>query len=79
MNHHNVIYLWTMFGFNFSHDFIEKAFAKKGKVMVNHLRGKFSSCYNNYGSRAAFFVFWAELDNENRQMLEDWVMDNYKG
>lgn len=79
MNHHDIIRLWTIFGFNYPHDFVEKAFAKKGSVMVNHLKEKFNSLYARYGSEASLFVFWANLDEGNRQILEDWVMDNFKG
>lgn len=76
---HKIIKTWTMFGFNYSSGWIEEAFKSRGKIMVDHLKGKFKVAYDVAGAHGSFFYFWAMLDGENRRLLEDWVMDNYKG
>lgn len=76
---HKIIKTWTMFGFNYSSGWIEEAFKSRGEIMVNHLKGKFKVAYDVAGAHGSFFYFWAMLDKENRRLLEDWVMDNYKG
>lgn len=76
---HKIIKTWTMFGFNYSSGWIEEAFKSRGEIMVNHLKGKFKVAYDVAGAHGSFFYFWAMLDGENRRLLEDWVMDNYKG
>lgn len=42
-----------------------------------HLAGKFSQYYDDYGSRAVMTKFYAELDGNNRQLLMQWIMENY--
>lgn len=80
MNDYNkIIELWTLYGFNFEPDFIEKAFAKKSASMVKHLQNKFEEAYEKAGMYGAFFYFWAMLDNYNKEILEAYVMDHYKG
>ena len=76
---HKIIKTWTMFGFNYSSGWIEEAFKSRGEIMVDHLKGKFKVAYDVAGAHGSFFYFWAMLDGENRRLLEDWVMDNYKG
>ena len=76
---HKIIKTWTMFGFNYSSGWIEEAFKSRGEIMVNHLKGKFKVAYDVAGAHGSFFYFWAMLDGENRRLLENWVMDNYKG
>lgn len=76
---HKIIKTWTMFGFNYSYGWIEEAFKSRGKIMVDHLKGKFEVAYSVAGAHGSFFYFWAMLDKENRELLENWVMDNYKG
>lgn len=76
---HKIIKTWTMFGFNYSSGWIEEAFKSRGEIMVNHLKGKFKVACDVAGTHGSFFYFWAMLDGENRRLLEDWVMDNYKG
>ena len=76
---HKIIKTWTMFGFNYSYGWIEEAFKSRGKIMVDHLKGKFEVAYDVAGAHGSFFYFWAMLDKENKELLENWVMDNYKG
>ena len=76
---HKIIKTWTMFGFNYSYGWIEGAFKSRGEDMVRHLKGKFEKAYDVAGAHGSFFYFWAMLDKENKELLENWVMDNYKG
>ena len=76
---HKIIKTWTMFGFNYGYGWIEEAFKSRGEIMVQHLKGKFKVAYDVAGAHGSFFYFWTMLDGENRRLLEDWVMDNYKG
>lgn len=72
----NLIY----FGFNYPNGFIQKAF--EGKVaqhIINHLQSKFNSAYEVYGARAAFNMFFVNLDGENQEILLNWINENYKG
>lgn len=73
------INLWTMFGFNYTPDFVEKAFADQGKLMIEHLQRKFEEAFDIAGSHGAFFYFWTMLSPSYQHQLEDWVLDNYKG
>lgn len=75
---HKIISNWTMFGFNYGTTWIERAFKSKGVFMIDHLEKKFNEAYNIAGKYGAFFYFWAMLDNSNKQLLEEWVMDNYR-
>lgn len=73
------IQLWTMYGFNFEHDFIKKAFAGESEMMIKHLQNKFDEAYDIAGTYGAFFYFWSMLDSHYKRVLESYVMDNYKG
>lgn len=80
MDFHKIIYLWTMFGFNFPHNFVNIVFKPHcDEYMLKHLNEKFDKAYDIAGMHGAFFYFWADLDTKNKHILEDWVMDNYKG
>ena len=67
---------WVFFCMNYPHDFIEQVW-KDEQWLVNHLRGKFASIYDAYGSRAVMNTFYCELDGGNKQKLMTWVMDNF--
>lgn len=74
-----IIKLWTTYGFDYEYNFIRKAFASRGELMVKHLEIKFQEAYNIAGMYGAFFYFWTMLDSGNKQLLENYVMDNFKG
>ena len=42
-----------------------------------HLAGKWNAYYEKYGSRAVMNTFYCELDGTNRQLLMEWVLNNY--
>jgi len=67
---------WMFFVFNFSGDFIDKVWADNPSL-VNHLKSKFNSLYNHYGSYGVIPAFYGELDMNNRMKMMQWVMDNY--
>lgn len=67
-----------MFSLNYRHDFIEQIWGEETS-MAKHLRSKFNSYYKQYGSRAVMVTFYSELDNENREKLENYIINVYKG
>ena len=42
-----------------------------------HLYEKWDYAYDRYGNRAVLMAFYAELDGNNRQLLMQWIMENY--
>ena len=71
------IHLFNMFALNYPYDFIEKVW--DGSHFTSHLRAKFEMAYSIAGSYGAMIKFWAELDENNREILENWIINNYKG
>lgn len=67
---------WVFFCMNYPYNFIEEVW-KDEQWLVNHLKAKFNSIYEDYGSRAVMNTFYCELDGGNKQKLMTWVMDNY--
>ena len=71
------IHLYVYFAFNFPSDFIEKVWANNN--LMEHIKSKFDGYYNKYGADAVMNRFYVELDRENQQILEDWILKNYSG
>ena len=67
---------WMYFIYNFPYNFIEKVWADDAGL-ANHLKGKFQSAYDRYGSYGCVPAFYGELDMNNRKKMMQWVMDNY--
>ena len=42
-----------------------------------HLQEKWDYCYGKYGSKAAMNMLWRELDNNNREILTEYIMTKY--
>ena len=59
-----------MYGFNFEHNFIQNVWF--GNI-ANHLQSKFSNIYKAKGSDAAFFVFFTQLDETNKNILINYI------
>ena len=76
MTNFKVVNKVMMFGFNYPNGFINQVWS--GSV-ANHLQSKFNSFYDSVGSKAVFQVFYTSLDNENREILINWILTNYKG
>jgi len=72
------IHLWVYWGYNYPSDFIEKIW-KGNDHMIKHLTNKFKQIYNRHGPSGVMNKFYVELDNTNREILENWVLTNYKG
>lgn len=72
----NPIEKWNYWCTNFHHDFIEKAWADDPN-MAHHLRNKFNEYYDSAGSYGVMTKFYLNLDGTNRQILEDYVMNNF--
>ena len=68
-----------MFAFNYPHNFIELVWNEHWDHTIKHLQQKFDTAYKQAGSIGAMCKFWAELDGENREQLETWILANYKG
>ena len=79
MDFHKVIRLWTIYGFNYDSSFVERVFKNEPEWLREHLKSKFEECYRIAGMYGSFFYFWSELDSRLKTILEDWVMDNFKG
>ena len=70
-------WMYWLWNFNATGDFIQQCFGNEGEMMVRHLRGKFDGAYQTYGGYGAIPAFFAELDERHRRKLIDFVMDNY--
>jgi len=64
------------FCFNYPHNFVDEAF--KGHHHLNHLKSKFTSCYNRVGSKAVIPCFFSDLDLGNQKILSKYVASLYK-
>ena len=76
MSNSEAIINFMYFGHNYPHDFISKVWGDDSS-MSQHLADKFSSMYSEYGTMTIFRWFM-ELDHINKNILLDWISDNYK-
>lgn len=76
LSHANAINTFMFWTANFDYFFIEKVW-KDRPLMAKHLRSKWSGMEEHYGS-ATIYRFYFELDTNERKVLLEWVMDNYK-
>jgi hypothetical protein len=58
-------------------EYLPDCFLAFPKHLRMHLKGKWDYAYETYGSRAVLMAFYAELDGNNRQLLMEWVLENY--
>jgi hypothetical protein len=65
---------FVYFCMNYPNDFLD-AFGS----LKTHLSNKFKDYYNKYGTYGVMIQFYAELDSENRRILTDYSLKNYKG
>jgi len=47
------------------------------KSLANHLENKFSVLWNKHGSHFGILKFIGELSDNNKEVLINWVTDNY--
>jgi len=66
------------FANNFHHDWIDSIWRPETSLH-NHLYEKWRNlCTNNsYGGTANFLTFFMQLDGGNKEMLLDWIRQNY--
>lgn len=74
---HSPIHLFVFFGFNYSHDFIQKIWGTD--AIGKHMKEKFSNCYRYHGSYSVMNAFYTDLSAPNRRLLEAYILKNYKG
>ena len=72
----NLIEKWNYWCVNYNHDFIEKAWSDN-PIMVAHLKSKFDHYYDMEGRYGVMNKFYLNLDEENRRILENYVINNY--
>ena len=68
---------FVMFGFNWNIGFIAEAW-NTDALMSSHLQDKFSEYYKTVGPSAVMFKFWCALDETNRELLINYIDNNYK-
>ena len=66
---------FMLFGHNYPTNFISQVWKDS---MSNHLQSKFSDMYERKGT-LAFFSWFMELDDQNKDILLTWIKVNYKG
>jgi hypothetical protein len=72
------IELWNFWCTNYDYDFIQKAWANDPN-MAHHLQNKFDSYYDVAGSYGVMTKFYLNLDGTNREILENYVLNNFRG
>ena len=72
----NPIEKWNYWCTNYDYEFIEKAW-EDDPNMARHLRNKFDAYYDSVGSYGVMVKFYLNLDDTNRKILENYVMNNY--
>jgi len=77
MKKQNEINKFMFFGHNYNSNFISKVYGDKS-VMGNHLQNKFSNLYEKY-STLTFFIWYMELDDTNKELLQNYIKTKYKG
>ena len=73
-----IVSKFMMFGYNYPSNFITEVWGNNHGSMANHLQGKFSDTYARVGTMA-FFRWFMELDQQNKEILVDWIEANYRG
>ena len=58
-------------------EYLPDCFNAFPKYLRAHLAKKWDTLYGLYGSRAVLMAFYAELSDNYRKDLIQWVMDNY--
>jgi len=70
------------FGHNYPYNFIFEVWGgsplSEEPSLAKHLQDKFSVMYERYGTMT-FFRWFMELDGRNKEILVEWIDQNYKG
>lgn len=68
----NLMYFFT----NFPSNFIQKCWEDE-PIIIDHLKTKFNSFCEQYGSNVGIHKLFYELDRDNQLKLIDWINENY--
>ena len=70
---------WVMFSYNYDigSDGKPTFFEGFGGSLKNHLYSKWSNYYKKEGSGGVMNRFWAELSSNNKEVLANWINNNY--
>jgi hypothetical protein len=77
MTNQEAIINFMYFGHNYPANFISKVWGI-GSTSAKHLEGKFHSMYEQKGT-LTFFSWFMELDNDNKDVLINYIHNNYRG
>lgn len=72
------IHKFVYFSQNYPNNWINTIW-KDNRILADHLESKFNSLNKRYGTHAAVLRFYLELDNENEQIFDNWIINNYNG
>ena len=72
------IRMWNYWCANFENDFIQRAWADNPNL-AHHLQNKFDSYYDAVGSYGVMNKFYLNLSSDNQEILENYVLNNYRG
>jgi len=80
MNENKTTINFMYYANNFNHDWINKVWSNNAHI-CEHLTSKWDALNhnNNDGGTANFFKLFMQLDDNNRNILLDWIKENYKG
>lgn len=71
---------YIFFTRNYPNGWIDKVWPEdEWGSITNHMKEKFSGCYEREGSKGAVNQFYFELSGNHRQLLLNWVEENYNG
>ena len=75
-NHETINFMY--FANNFHHDWMDSVW-DKNTSMYSHLYEKWHNLCkrNEFGGTANFFTFFMQLDESNKDILCDWISENY--
>ena len=75
-NHETINFMY--FANNFHHDWMDSVW-DKNTSMHSHLYEKWQNLCkrNEFGGTANFFTFFMQLDESNKDILCDWISENY--
>lgn len=76
MDNLTAIRKFAAFQTGYDMDFIRKSFAAKPAYFIEHLETKFANSYDRWGSAGAMVMFWGELDESNREILLEYILNH---
>ena len=74
VNHYDWADIWGDKHSGYLPDFIMKV---DWSCSRTHMINKWRSVEDNFNAYSRMNAFYADIDNDNRQRLVDWIMENY--